>query len=196
MAVAKDGALLVGDDVNGVIYRLASRDGKGAMKPVSAPARAMQAQAAKGIGVPIAMQRRETAAKGELTIESPSFPANGPIPAKHSEYKDGLSPALSWTAVPGAKSYAIVMEDPDAKPITPFVHWVAWNIPADVMSLPERQPLVEHGPALPAVVERPLLTYPVVGIGEHSERRPDQPVLVGRPALVVPQGADELIEDR
>lgn len=137
MAVAKDGALLVGDDVNGVIYRLASRDGKGAMKPISPPARAMQAQAAKGIGVPIAMQRGETAAKGELAVESPSFPANGPIPAKHSEYKDGLSPALSWTAVPGAKSYAIVMEDPDAKPITPFVHWVAWNIPADVTSLPE-----------------------------------------------------------
>ena len=137
VAVAKDGALLVGDDVNGVIYRLASRDGNGAVKPLSPPAGPMKTQAAKGVGVPIAMQRKETAAKGALTVESPTIPANGPIPPKHSEYKDGVSPALSWTAVPGAKSYAIIMEDPDAKPITPFVHWVAWNIPGDVTSLPE-----------------------------------------------------------
>lgn len=31
----------------------------------------------------------------------------------------------------------IVAEDPDAKPITPFVHWVAWNVPGNVTSLPE-----------------------------------------------------------
>ena len=36
-----------------------------------------------------------------------------------------------------ARSYALVVEDPDAKTITPFVHWVAWNIPASVTSLPE-----------------------------------------------------------
>ena len=29
------------------------------------------------------------------------------------------------------------MEDPDAKPITPFVHWVAWNIPGSTTALPE-----------------------------------------------------------
>jgi Raf kinase inhibitor-like YbhB/YbcL family protein len=30
-----------------------------------------------------------------------------------------------------------VLEDPDAKPVTPFVHWLAWNIPAHVTNLPE-----------------------------------------------------------
>ena len=29
------------------------------------------------------------------------------------------------------------MEDPDAAKPKPFVHWVAWNIPADVTALPE-----------------------------------------------------------
>ena len=29
------------------------------------------------------------------------------------------------------------MEDPDAAPIKPFVHWLAWNIPPDLQSLPE-----------------------------------------------------------
>jgi Raf kinase inhibitor-like YbhB/YbcL family protein len=56
---------------------------------------------------------------------------------KYSEYADGVSPALSWSAVPDARSYALIMEDPDAKPALPFVHWVAWNIPQEVTALPE-----------------------------------------------------------
>jgi len=56
---------------------------------------------------------------------------------KHSEYAGGVSPALRWESVPGAASYAILMEDPDSHPIKPFVHWVAWNIPDSVTSLPE-----------------------------------------------------------
>ena len=59
------------------------------------------------------------------------------MPPRHSEYHDGVSPALSWTPVPNAKSYALVMEDPDASPVKPAVHWVAWNIPATANSLPE-----------------------------------------------------------
>jgi Raf kinase inhibitor-like YbhB/YbcL family protein len=42
----------------------------------------------------------------------------------------------------------VITEDPDAKPITPFVHWVAWNIPADRTSLPE------------GLQEQPRLTQP------------------------------------
>ncbi len=59
-----------------------------------------------------------------------------------------MSPPLAWSPVNGAKSYAIIAEDPDAKPIKPFVHWVAWNIPADVTKLPE------------GVQEQPRLTDP------------------------------------
>ena len=70
------------------------------------------------------------------------------LPEKHSEYADGVSPPLSWSVVEGALSYAIVMEDPDSKPITPFVHWVAWNIPPTVTSLPE------------GLQEQPRLTEP------------------------------------
>jgi Raf kinase inhibitor-like YbhB/YbcL family protein len=48
-----------------------------------------------------------------------------------------VSPEIHWTAVANAKSYAILVEDPDAKPISPFVHWLVWNIPPAVTSLPE-----------------------------------------------------------
>jgi len=113
----------------------------------------MQQQAQKGTNVPLAMARQETAAgqgsakPGKLAVQSSSFTGGGMIPQKYSEYADGVSPQLSWPAVQGARSYAIIMEDPDA-PQKPFVHWIAWNIPANVASLPE------------GLQEQPRLTEP------------------------------------
>ena len=72
-----------------------------------------------------------------LTVTSSTVKEGEVMPIKHSEYADGVAPMLAWTAVPNATSYAIIMEDPDAKPITPFVHWLAWNIPASGQQLPE-----------------------------------------------------------
>jgi Raf kinase inhibitor-like YbhB/YbcL family protein len=152
--MAKDGALLMADDGNGVIYRIAytgeTRGGSAnrAGTELKAPAGPMQQQASKGSGVPIAITRPQTQTQGKLTLSSSSFAKGGAIPARYSEYADGVSPALSWTAVPNAKSYAVIMEDPDAKPVTPFVHWLAWNIPAAITSLPE------------GLQEQPRLTEP------------------------------------
>jgi hypothetical protein len=42
--------------------------------------------------------------------------------------------------VAGAGAYAIILEDPDAPMERPFVHWLIWNIPADVDWLPEGIP--------------------------------------------------------
>ena len=60
-------------------------------------------------------------------------------------YGEDRSPPLAWTGVPqGAKSLAIVVDDPDAmtleKGITaPRVHWAIWNIPPEVTELAEHQ---------------------------------------------------------
>jgi len=126
------------DDANGVIYRIAyTGNTQEAAERKAVPAEAMKAQAYKGGGVPLAKDRSETDGKGAIKVSSSAFATNIAIPAKHSEYADGVSPALRCESVPGAASYAIVMEDPDSHPIKPFVHWVAWNIPASVTSLPE-----------------------------------------------------------
>jgi Raf kinase inhibitor-like YbhB/YbcL family protein len=138
LAVAKDGSLLMADDANGVIYRIAyNGNAKKADSKSSAPSTVIKEQAAKEVDVPLSKERPETKANQKMDVASASFSDSQPIPEKHSEYADGVSPALRWTSVPGALSFAIVMEDPDSSPIKPFVHWVAWNIPASVTSLPE-----------------------------------------------------------
>jgi len=150
LAVAKDGALLMADDANGVIYRIAYQgDAKGAAAAsAGAPAAAMQQQADQGNGVPLAKDRAETRAAGKLAVSSAAFQDGGMMDMRFSEYADGVSPPLSWTAVTGAKSYVVIAEDPDAKPVKPFVHWLAWNIPAQVTALPE------------GLQEQPRLTEP------------------------------------
>lgn len=138
LAVGKDGSLLMADDANGVIYRIAYKgDTKASDVKTTVPSGVMEAQAKKGADVPLALKRPETETKGKINVASKAFSNNQTIPAKHSEYADGVSPALNWSAVPDAASYAIIMEDPESSPLKPFVHWLAWNIPATVTSLPE-----------------------------------------------------------
>ena len=53
-----------------------------------------------------------------------------------------ISPALEWSGVPdGTRSLALIVDDPDApdpaNPRMTWVHWVLYNIPATVNTLPE-----------------------------------------------------------
>jgi len=126
LAVAGDGSLLLGDDENGILYRISYPGGRGAGRPVTPPADAMRTQTSRGSGVPLALARVE-AGLG-LTVSSPVIQPGGPIPRPHSEYYDGVAPPLSWTPVEGAATYVVIMEDPDAAAPRPFVHWLAWNL--------------------------------------------------------------------
>ncbi|MFZ5893807.1 MAG: YbhB/YbcL family Raf kinase inhibitor-like protein [Myxococcota bacterium] len=130
-AVAADGALLFTDDRNGVLYRVAYTGTPNGLPASTIPPDAMLEQAAQGHAVPLAIQRPETATTELLSVASTAFSEGGPIPVIYSEYEQGASFPISWTAGPaGTKSYVLIMEDPDAAMPKPFVHWVAWNIPA------------------------------------------------------------------
>lgn len=148
LAAAKDGSLLMADDANGVLYRIAySGQDKGSGTLAPAPAGPMQQQAQRGNNVPLALARAQSKGDAKLSVRSPAFAGGASMPAKYSEYADGVSPPLSWSAVEGAKSYVVIAEDPDA-PQKPFVHWLAWNIPSSVTALPE------------GLQEQPRLTEP------------------------------------
>jgi hypothetical protein len=129
------------DDANGVLYCVSGGKGTFGAAPIGSrtagPATAMQTQAMGGVGIPLAQDRPETDRNGAANLRGPSFANGAPLPFKHNEYSEGVSPALEWTVVPVAQVYALIVTDSDAKPITPFVHWVIWNIPANVTSLPE-----------------------------------------------------------
>jgi Raf kinase inhibitor-like YbhB/YbcL family protein len=83
----------------------------------------------------LARMRDGLRAAESLEVASTTFDSE--IPDAQSEYAAGISPELEWTAVEGAKSYAVIVEDPDAHKVRPFVHWVAYNIPGSVTCLPE-----------------------------------------------------------
>lgn len=77
------------------------------------------------------------------------FANQSSIEAKYTGEGKDTSPRLTWTQSPaGTKSFALICDDPDApsakKPgPEPWVHWVIYNIPANVTELPdgvERKP--------------------------------------------------------
>jgi Raf kinase inhibitor-like YbhB/YbcL family protein len=77
-----------------------------------------------------------------LTIASIAFAANAAIPALYTCEGKDISPPLAWSDAPaGTKSFALIVDDPDAPdPAAPkmtWVHWVLYNIPASAKELPE-----------------------------------------------------------
>lgn len=73
----------------------------------------------------------------EFRLRSPAFVDGAPIPRKYSHEGDNLAPPLQWeNAPPGTRSYALIVEDPDA-PRGTFRHWGVYNIGGDHQGLPE-----------------------------------------------------------
>lgn len=61
-----------------------------------------------------------------MTLTSPDFEDDGPIPKRFTCDGQDVSPSLAWSGVPeAARSLALIVTDPDAHE---FVHWVAYDI--------------------------------------------------------------------
>jgi Raf kinase inhibitor-like YbhB/YbcL family protein len=77
-----------------------------------------------------------------LTLTSSAFDAGGEIPKTYTCDGSDTSPPLAWSGAPaGTKSFALIVDDPDAPdpkaPQRTWVHWVLYDIPATANSLPE-----------------------------------------------------------
>ena len=72
-----------------------------------------------------------------FTLSSASFSNGADIPKKFTCAGPDVSPQLSWTEPPPAtKSFALVVDDPDA-PVGNWNHWTLWNLPPTSRGLPE-----------------------------------------------------------
>jgi Raf kinase inhibitor-like YbhB/YbcL family protein len=83
-----------------------------------------------------------------FTIVSPNFRDGGRLPSwtefggqyasEAGCYGTNLSPALHWYNAPsGTGSYALFVHDVDAPQSWGWTHWIAYNIPGSVTSLPK-----------------------------------------------------------
>ena len=75
-----------------------------------------------------------------LDLVSTDFPSGGSIPKPFTCEGSDMSPALQWKAPPsGTQSFALIADDPDA-PVGTWVHWVIFDMPGSLRSLPQNFP--------------------------------------------------------
>jgi Raf kinase inhibitor-like YbhB/YbcL family protein len=94
---------------------------------------------------PLALSRIKSKG-GVIVVSSTAFADGGPIPDIYTAYGQGASPPVMWTPVVGAKSYAVLIEDPDAPGPVPQLHWLVYDVPLTATSLDD----ASQGGALPA----------------------------------------------
>ena len=80
------------------------------------------------------------AGAGKMKITSSSFQEGGIIPEKFSKNGQNISPELRIDGAPAdAKSFALIVDDPDA-PVGLFTHWLVWNIDPKTSEISEGSP--------------------------------------------------------
>jgi hypothetical protein len=77
----------------------------------------------------------ENATLAKLELTSDAFQNGQPIPTRYTCDGADQTPTLSWSEPPqGTKSFALVIDDPDA-PSGTFRHWGVYDIPASARSI-------------------------------------------------------------
>jgi Raf kinase inhibitor-like YbhB/YbcL family protein len=74
---------------------------------------------------------------GPMELSSPAFKQNAPIPGKYTCDGTNVNPPLEIKNVPaGAKSLALIVDDPDA-PGGVWLHWLVYDIPVTTARIGE-----------------------------------------------------------
>jgi Raf kinase inhibitor-like YbhB/YbcL family protein len=75
-----------------------------------------------------------------MELRSAAFDSGNNIPRKYTCDGDNISPPLNWRSVPDeTEVFVLICDDPDA-PRGPFVHWILYDLPADIRRLEKDVP--------------------------------------------------------
>ncbi len=80
--------------------------------------------------------------EAKLIVTSTAFAEGQMIPSKHTSDGENVSPDISWQGAPKeTKTFVLIAEDPDVPmkglSLFTFVHWLVYDIPSTITSLPE-----------------------------------------------------------
>jgi Raf kinase inhibitor-like YbhB/YbcL family protein len=104
----------------------------------------------------------------KLELSSTAFREGEPIPEQYTGDGQDLSPPLQWSDPPaGAKSFALIADDPDA-PRGTWVHWVLFNLPAEARGLAQGTPKTA---TLPSGAKQGNTDFGSVGYGGPAPPR-------------------------
>lgn len=93
---------------------------------------------ATGIALVLNFLAFTISAQESVEVSSEAFDHDTDIPIEYSAYGDNKAPDINWGSLPaGTKQVALILEDPIVAMPQPFVHWIAYNIPASATGLPE-----------------------------------------------------------
>src|SRR5690606_40900960 len=71
-----------------------------------------------------------------ILVSSQAFGHDTDMPLRYTAYGDNVSPDLSWRNLPeGTKQLALILDHPVVDTLQPFVHCIAYNIPASANGL-------------------------------------------------------------
>ena len=107
-----------------------------------------------------------------MTVNSPAFKNNDPIPKQYTGFGEDVSPELVLDDVPNeAASIAIVLDDLDVPFTKEFTHWIIWNISPLTRIIPKAIPKGE-------VTDFPIRAIQGNAWGRHVYRGPKQPPFI------------------
>jgi Raf kinase inhibitor-like YbhB/YbcL family protein len=102
---------------------------------------AAYAQAPAGDGPPVLAKQIASARGGTRLIVSGAWTGGDAIPEKYTQNGDNVNPQINWVRGPqGTQSFVLLAEDSGVNRHDPIVHWVVYDIPSTVTSLPSGMP--------------------------------------------------------
>jgi Raf kinase inhibitor-like YbhB/YbcL family protein len=100
-------------------------------------------QSPQGVANPSLTLPVSSGSPGHLALHIGSLEPGSPLPDLYTCKGSSDSPPVSWEGIPaGAKSLALIVDDPDA-PSGKFTHWIVFNIPPSPGGLEFAQPNVK-----------------------------------------------------